>query len=79
MEILHCLFQNRSDTSMLRVHLFSLFTIKTLLPFGIAIYSYLLQIKTNNDKFQRVPLIGKGTSCKTSFNLPTLIVPLGLN
>ena len=30
MEILHCLPKNRLDTKMLRVHLFSFFTIKTL-------------------------------------------------
>jgi len=31
MEILRCLSKNRLDTNMLRVHLFSFFTIKTLL------------------------------------------------
>jgi len=29
MEILHCLFKNRLYTNMLRIHLFSIFTIKT--------------------------------------------------
>jgi len=38
-EILHYLSKNRLDTKMLRVHLFSFFTIKMprTLPFGIII------------------------------------------